>query len=117
MILISITCKDRKEAEKISRHLIDKKMIACASISPVRSIYRWKGRIVNSKESMIMAKSLKNKSNDIIREVKKMHSYKIPLIEIIESKVNKDYEMWAEKELRYSNKKENKKQKEGRKKR
>ena len=47
MAFVYITCKDKKEARKISRFLLEKKLIACANIFPIESMYRWEGKMVD----------------------------------------------------------------------
>jgi periplasmic divalent cation tolerance protein len=100
MILIYITCKDREEAEKISKHLLEKKLIACANIFPIESFYWWKGKIEEDQEVVIIAKSLKKKFEEVKREVKKVHSYEIPcILQIKVEKVNEEYLRWIKKEV------------------
>ena len=100
MTLLYITCKDKKEAEKISMHLLKKRLIACANIFPIRSMYWWKYKIVNQDEIVIIAKTNKNRFNKAVNEIKKIHSYKIPCILKIEATANKEYEAWAKKGMR-----------------
>ena len=100
MALVYIICKDGKEADKISMHLLKKRLIACANIFPIRSMYRWKNKIVNHNENLIIAKTNNKNFNKVAAEVRKMHSYKIPCILKINAKANKEYEEWANKEMR-----------------
>ena len=58
MSLVYITCRDNSEAEKISRHLLERRLIACANILPVKSLYWWDGRIVDENEVVIFAKAV-----------------------------------------------------------
>src|SRR3989344_8051914 len=99
MTLAYITCKDLREARKISNHLLSKKIIACANIFPVKSMYLWKGRIANDNETVIIAKTLEKNFRKLESEVKKIHSYKIPCILKIKSDANGEYEHWLKKEL------------------
>jgi len=101
MIIIYITCKDSEEAEKIAEHLLKERLIGCANIFPVKSIYWWKGKIEKNDEVVLLAKSKKEKFKSIELAVKKIHSYDIPLIESWDiSDVNKEYLDWLEKELK-----------------
>ena len=53
-----ITAPNKKEAEKIARKLLDKKLIACANvISNVNSYFVWKNKMQNSKEIIICGKT------------------------------------------------------------
>lgn len=100
MTLVYITCKDSKEAEDISIHLLKKRLIACANIFPIKSMYWWQGKIANDSENVIIAKTNNKNFKKIGIEVKKMHSYEIPCILKINATANKEYEAWANKELR-----------------
>ena len=59
--MVYVACKDNEEAEKISNHLLKKRLIACANTFPVKSIYRWKNKINKDNEIVVLAKSLKEK--------------------------------------------------------
>jgi len=99
-MLMYITCKDSKEAEKISMHLLKKRLIACANIFPIKSIYRWEKEIVSGREAVILAKTSKKKFKRAVYETKRVHSYKIPCILKIDSQPDSEYERWAEREMR-----------------
>ncbi len=100
MILIYITCKDKKEAKKIGTFLIRKRLAVCCNIFPIESIYLWKGKIVKDKEVVLIVKTLKENFNKIEKEVKKLHSYRVPcILEIPIKRVNKEYLNWLEKEI------------------
>lgn len=98
MALAYITCKDRKEAEKISMHLLRKRIIACANIFPIKSMFWWKGKIADGNESVIIAKTSNKNFRNLEKEVKKIHSYKIPCILRINATANKEYDKWLKKE-------------------
>ena len=100
MTLAYITCRNKKEAEKISMHLLKKKLIACANIFPVKSMYWWKNEIASEDENVIIAKTNDKNFSKVVSETKKIHSYKIPCILKINAKANKEYENWADEELR-----------------
>ena len=93
-IFVYITNPSKKHAEKIALHLLNKKLIACANIFPVQSLYFWKGGIEKSKEYVLIAKTIKENFEKIKEEVRKIHEYKIPLIAKIEVETNEEYENW-----------------------
>ena len=100
MTLVYITCKDEKEAVKISKYLLEKKLIACSNIFPVRSMYFWNGKMQNHRESAILAKTISKNYKKIKKEVKKIHSYDVPRILKIKAEANESYDEWVKKELR-----------------
>ncbi|MFH1695989.1 MAG: divalent-cation tolerance protein CutA [Candidatus Micrarchaeota archaeon] len=99
MFLGYVPCKNKKEAEKIGKTLVEKRMIACANIIPsISSCYKWKGKICNTTETLLLIKTVKSKKKIITNEVKRMHSYKTPCIGFLEFKdINKGYEIWVKK--------------------
>ena len=55
IVYIFWTCRDKEEAKKIIHGLLHQQLIACASIFPeVESIYRWEGRIEESREVKVI---------------------------------------------------------------
>ncbi len=100
MTLIYITCKDEKEAIKISKHLLNKRLIACSNIHKIRSLYRWQGKIQDDKEFVILAKTKEKNYKAIKEEVSKLHSDKVPCILKINAEANESYEKWVNKEVK-----------------
>ena len=104
MIFVYITCKDGEEARKIANHLLDNKLIACANIFPINSLYKWENKLEDTKEIVIIAKSVKEKFPEIEKQVKELHSYNVPCIVMVEvSKANKEYSDWVNNELENNN--------------
>ena len=99
MTLVYITCKNQEEAEKISMRLLKKRLIVCANIFPIKSMYRWKGKIENQKEFVMLAKTLEKNFVKIQEEVSKLHSYEIPCVLRIDAEANEGYDKWVKGEL------------------
>lgn len=98
--LIYITAKDRKEAKKIGAELVKSRLASCVNIiSGMNSIYRWEGRIRQSKEAILIAKTKTKLVDKLIKKVKSIHSYSCPcIIALAISKGNKQYLDWIEDE-------------------
>lgn len=107
-----ITAKNQKEAEKIARHLLKKRLIGCANIFPsIKSYYWWRddnkksSEIVEDNESIIIGKTKSELKGQIIKEVKKVHSYSVPCVVFWEIKAgNKEYLGWLEGEINKNDK-------------
>ena len=94
-IFIYITNPTKTEAKNIARHLLNKKLIACANIySGVKSLYRWQGRIAEETEFVLILKTIDKNFGAVKKEVEKIHSYKIPCIVKIPASSNKKYFDW-----------------------
>ena len=67
------------EAATIARTLIDERLAACANIiGPVRSIYRWRDKVEDAREYLIMIKTRTNLYSRLERRVRDLHSYEVP---------------------------------------
>jgi periplasmic divalent cation tolerance protein len=80
-IVVLVTAKDKKEAEKISHGLLKAKLIACANIiDGVQSLFWWQGKIDSSKEVILVLKSKNILFKKIVAKIKTLHSYQTPEI-------------------------------------
>ncbi len=80
-VIILVTAGDTAEAELISQKLVEKKLVACCSIvSPVSSLFHWKGNVEKETEALMILKSVKSHFDQIVTEVQKLHSYETPEI-------------------------------------
>ncbi|GBC75605.1 Divalent-cation tolerance protein CutA [archaeon HR06] len=64
MRLVISTYGKKEEAEKIAKELIEKKMVACVSLIPVKSFYVWKGKLEEAEEILAIFKTSSRKSKD-----------------------------------------------------
>lgn len=99
LIVVLITAKNGKEADKIAAKLVEEKLIACANIvQGVKSIFSWEGKMEKVGEVLLILKTRKDCFSKIVKIVKKYHSYDVP--EIIALPIvdgNKDYLKWVKK--------------------
>ncbi len=100
MIITYIVCKNKQESEKISKHLLDKKLVGCVNMFPITSQFWWKGNIEKEEEHVIIAKTFENKFKEITKEVKKLHSYETPAILKFNVEAEKEYEEWLRREVK-----------------
>jgi periplasmic divalent cation tolerance protein len=80
-IVVLVTCGTEDEAVEIAHALVEERLAACVNmISPVRSIYRWEGKIWDEREWMLIIKTQKKRFEDLEKKVKSLHSYSVPEI-------------------------------------
>lgn len=94
MYLIYVTCKDLTEAKKIARHLLNKKLIACANILDSQSIYHWKGELKEQNEKVLILKT-NREFQDIVGEVMVIHSYDLPCILKVDVEATQQFGHWV----------------------
>jgi periplasmic divalent cation tolerance protein len=95
------TCANRKEAEKIARDIVDRRLAACVNILPARSYYRWKGKIRTDREYLIIAKTRSELFTKLKSRILQLHSYQLP--EIVSLRIEggyKKYLDWIDDEVR-----------------
>ena len=101
-IIALSTFANKKQAQKISKELIEEGLATCVNIiEKVDSIYRWKNKIVSEKEVMVIIKTLKLNQQKLKKFISNRHTYDNPeLIFIsIDDGLNK-YLEWIEKDLK-----------------
>jgi periplasmic divalent cation tolerance protein len=98
VIMISViytTLDNEQDARKIANFLIEEQIVACVNIIPnVISIYRWKGKIEEEKEFILIAKTVDENVIKTIKRIKELHNYELP--DIISIPVNNGYEEYLE---------------------
>ncbi len=81
LVSVFITTSGRSEALKISKLLVQKRLVACANIFPsIDSIYRWDGKVETAHEAVIIAKTQKKHMKILTDVITSVHSYKNPCI-------------------------------------
>jgi periplasmic divalent cation tolerance protein len=100
IIKIAITFSDRETAEKIGRGIVEKRLAACAQIGgPIKSIYRWKGKMEETEEWVCTLKTRKDLYGVVEAEVKALHPYEVPQIIAIDiPHALPEYAEWVEEE-------------------
>jgi periplasmic divalent cation tolerance protein len=98
MIAVYIPCKNTKEARHIAHELLKERLIACAGLWPIRSLYEWKGKLEDCPEVVILAKSQGRNFARIKRRVIELHSYEVPAIVKWHISANEEYKEWVNKQ-------------------
>jgi periplasmic divalent cation tolerance protein len=80
-IVVLVTCGSEEESLKIANALVEDHLAACVNlVAPIRSIYRWEGKIWDEKEWLLIIKTQKHRFEELERKVKSLHSYSVPEI-------------------------------------
>ncbi len=80
-IVVVTTVGGEEEANLIARELVARRHAACVNIiRGVRSVYRWKGKICQDGEYMLIIKTLKREYELVAAAIGELHSYELPEI-------------------------------------
>jgi len=94
--IVFMTAPNPDEAGRIARALVEKRLAACVQIHPeIRSLYWWEGRVCDETEVLFTAKTTAACFNELVEEVKRLHSYSVPEIVFVPiAAASPDYQRW-----------------------
>ena len=97
-VVVFMTAPDEEVAATIGRSLVEEGLCACCNIvNPVRSIYKWKGRIYDEKELLCVIKTRAELFERLKQRVKQLHPYEVPeLISLPIEEGLEEYLSWIE---------------------
>ena len=79
--LIMTSVGTEQQAVEISEELIARKLATCINIVPcLRSIYRWKGKVCEDTEYLLLIKTPEKLFDDVSEAIREFHSYELPEI-------------------------------------
>jgi periplasmic divalent cation tolerance protein len=100
-VIVYTTCGKAEDAENLALRLIEGRLAACVNVVPgVRSFYRWKGKIENDTEFLLIIKTARGLVDQLRLELEKLHPYELPeliVAPIIDGSPN--YLAWLEQEV------------------
>ena len=79
-IAVITTVGNAHDARRIARELVERRLVACAHISEIESVYVWKGALENDKEFRVLLKTTDARYDEVERAIKAMHPYELPAI-------------------------------------
>ena len=97
IISITTTADSREVLEKMGRHLLTERLIACIQVvGPIKSLYWWKGTIEETDEWLGIMKSRKSLFAQVEAEIRSLHAYEVPEIVAVDlDDVLPAYDTWV----------------------
>lgn len=79
--LVMTSVGTEQQAVEISEELISRRLATCINIVPcLRSIYRWKGKVCEDTEYLLLIKTPERLFDDVSAAIREFHSYELPEI-------------------------------------
>ena len=79
MRIVLTTVSSQEEARRIANVLVERRLAACVNISSkIDSIYRWKDKIEESEEFLLLIKTTATAYPHVRDAIKELHSYELP---------------------------------------
>ena len=94
--LIMTSVGTEQQAVEISEELIERRLATCINIVPcLRSIYRWKGKIEEESEKLLIVKTAERLFDAVREAIRELHSYEVPEVLALEIRNgDPDYLRW-----------------------
>lgn len=104
ILIIETTVATTEQAKSIAKTLLDKRVIACANISEIESIYNWGNKEQNEKEYKISCKTTNETKDKCIKLIQELHPYRVPMVLSKEVESNSEYFKWVEEKVKDASK-------------
>ena len=79
LILVLTTADSERLSLKIASSLVEQRLAACVNIvKSVRSVYRWKDKIHDDEEFVLLIKTVRASFEDVRRTIRELHTYELP---------------------------------------
>jgi periplasmic divalent cation tolerance protein len=95
--VVVTTAPDRATAERIVRHLVEERLVACGNVlEGMTSIYRWQGAVETTSELLVLLKTRRARVEEVFRRVGELHPYDVPeLLALPAAAVSSAYSRWV----------------------
>ena len=88
------------DAAELARTLVDERLAACVNVlSPMISIYRWKGSVEQEREQQMVIKTTAGKVAALEARIRELHPYELPEFIVLNAESSADYQAWVNESL------------------
>jgi len=78
-----------RTGSKIINALLARRLAACIQVFPVRSFYKWKGRLSRDRENLMLIKARSRDFDRVKRAILENHDYEVP--EVISLRIDRGF--------------------------
>jgi len=79
-IAVVTTLGTRADAERVAHSLVERRLAACAQISEIFSVYRWKDAVQQEAEFRLLLKTTDALYPAVEQTIRELHPYELPAI-------------------------------------
>jgi periplasmic divalent cation tolerance protein len=77
-IVVLTTFADRAAARAMVRRLVNERLVACGTVVPGTSVYRWDGAVTEADEALVILKTRRARWDELAAAVQESHPYEAP---------------------------------------
>ncbi len=80
-LLVVLCTAPPDRAEALAEALVERRLAACVNVTgPIRSIYRWQGRVEREEERLLVIKTSRRRWPELREGLARLHPYEVPEI-------------------------------------
>ncbi|RLG23018.1 divalent-cation tolerance protein CutA [Methanosarcinales archaeon] len=96
MLSVVYTTAPRKNALELARALVERKLAGCVNVNvydiDISSVYWWGDKVEEDEKSGLLIKTTPELVEDVVKVLKELHLYEIPVILCWDVEAKMDYE-------------------------
>lgn len=81
-VVVSTTVDNPDRAAELAHRIVRAKLAACVQSVPIRSVYRWKGKVESADEILLLMKTRVALAGKVTAFIRTHHSYELPEITV-----------------------------------
>ena len=99
-VLVCLVTAPRDDADRIAEILVERGLAACCNvIDSVTSYFKWEGKLEKDKEALLVIKTTRAASKELVSLVSEIHPYELPEVILLQvSDGLEGYLKWVVKE-------------------
>ena len=95
-IAVITTVGNRDDARRIAHALVERRLVACAQISAIESLYHWDGALQDDAEFRLLLKTVDTQYDAVERAIRELHPYDLPAIYALPiDRIHAPYAAWV----------------------
>ena len=83
LLAVYTTVATADEARRIARALVERRLVACAQVGAIESLYVWEGATRHEPEFRLMLKTTDTRYAAVEAAIRELHSYELPAIHAV----------------------------------
>ena len=80
VVVVTTTVAMAAEAKRMAARIVESRLAACVQTMPIRSVYRWKGRMESANEVLLSIKTRSDLAKRLVSFIRELHAYEVPEI-------------------------------------
>jgi len=95
IVLLYVTHESEDKAKELALNLLEQKLVACANLWPMKSLYVWKESLHQDDEVVLILKTTEDLCEKARDEALRLHTYETPCVLRLDAQANAAFYQWV----------------------